>query len=954
MASPEDDVATEALAVDASETAKAIAVDAGETAKAIAVDAGETAKAIADASGGSALPETPTAAAVRVNGIRVSDPSVEGLDINTPVEATGPPTVATNDVQLETTVDTKSNGVSLGADVGKDDGPDIDSTQPNSSGVPLGADMVIDGENDEVDGSDAPVVYGTSNGDGENPIVEHLDGVADVEIGVNEDDDSVEDIVEGEYLAGDFVWSKTKDHSWWPGQIYDSSDASDVAMNYSKKGRFLVAYFGDATFAWCLPSQLLPFLEHFELTRECSSNNHLSAVADAADEIGRLVDWGMTCSCVPEENRKGLARSPVVNDGIKPGVLAPMGRHTGLIFSFKYGSSDMFKTVGDIAKTISFSSILELSILKGFLSAFYRARGGYSLPVYHEPLFVEGLEDKDESDAMDNANSIVAVDVPRQGPVEEEMDGNGPSNQEDNALGGRKQKTMTELLASNIDAPQKNRKSSKARLEGNISDTANKKRKAKEEDGNPSNIIQDSSATRQQIIKDKGMNSDYNISKPGTGVPGQEKSLERSLRSKLPQINIPGGSTEGGDVQGSEEVISPRERKKSKYLSPPYTSPRTKAGYPSYRDEEKESEKITKIARVGERLAKATVKLLDSAPSPRTGKKRGKQLRPELSREKGGESAGLIPQSGKQGQNSIICTVDSNAAVDEVLSGLKCIAAGHLFSLNDKVFDLMTDFIYAFRSSIYIRGANYRIYRKKQPGRKRESLNSEDRSTVKDLNHAELDSSADHSRGEKRKKNLKGPTKNGELKSDTPKPKKLARSSTKKDNLEKVETEAPFASSLVLTFAPGVPLPNKDEIVRKFSRFGNINGDETDVLSESRNVKIVYTNGGCAEEALGASLRENPFGSVVADYKLCYSSDAKVTIESSSKITSLLTGRPVASVSAAEGVPLLGSIKEKLEGVTSMLEKCGDKVSTEVMSSLDGEVKSIFEKVRTIAEESSS
>ncbi|KAG1330779.1 hypothetical protein COCNU_02G007470 [Cocos nucifera] len=48
----------------------------------------------------------------------------------------------------------------------------------------------------------------------------------------------------------DMVWGKVRSHPWWLGQIFDPSDASEMALEHEKKDHFLVAYFGDKTFAW--------------------------------------------------------------------------------------------------------------------------------------------------------------------------------------------------------------------------------------------------------------------------------------------------------------------------------------------------------------------------------------------------------------------------------------------------------------------------------------------------------------------------------------------------------------------------------------------------------------------------------------------------------------------------------------------------------------------------------
>ncbi|GKA74018.1 tudor/PWWP/MBT superfamily protein isoform 1 [Tanacetum coccineum] len=54
-----------------------------------------------------------------------------------------------------------------------------------------------------------------------------------------------------------------KSHPWWPGQIFDPLDALEQAVKHHKKDCFLVAYFGDQTFAWNESVVLKPFRSYF-------------------------------------------------------------------------------------------------------------------------------------------------------------------------------------------------------------------------------------------------------------------------------------------------------------------------------------------------------------------------------------------------------------------------------------------------------------------------------------------------------------------------------------------------------------------------------------------------------------------------------------------------------------------------------------------------------------------
>ncbi|KAG2405312.1 uncharacterized protein HKW66_Vig0045670 [Vigna angularis] len=100
----------------------------------------------------------------------------------------------------------------------------------------------------------------------------------------------------GGFSIGDFVSGKVKSHPWWPGRIYDPSDASNLALKLRQKNRILVAYFGDGTFAWCHPSQLKPFEENIEdMVKQSASRAFINVVQEAVNEVGSLLELKMSC-----------------------------------------------------------------------------------------------------------------------------------------------------------------------------------------------------------------------------------------------------------------------------------------------------------------------------------------------------------------------------------------------------------------------------------------------------------------------------------------------------------------------------------------------------------------------------------------------------------------------------------------------------------------------------------
>ncbi|GLJ31092.1 hypothetical protein SUGI_0622390 [Cryptomeria japonica] len=130
---------------------------------------------------------------------------------------------------------------------------------------------------------------------------------------------------EHKFSVGDLVWGKVRSHPWWPGQIFDPSDASESASKLFqrfRKDRLLVAFFGDATFNVCDESQLMPFQSNFsEMAKQTTAKAFQNAVMNALDELARRVELGLTCSCQVEETRHILETKAMDNFGIRQGAV---------------------------------------------------------------------------------------------------------------------------------------------------------------------------------------------------------------------------------------------------------------------------------------------------------------------------------------------------------------------------------------------------------------------------------------------------------------------------------------------------------------------------------------------------------------------------------------------------------------------------------------------------------
>lgn len=119
-----------------------------------------------------------------------------------------------------------------------------------------------------------------------------------------------------EFQVSDLVWGKVRTHPWWPGQIFDPSAASEQAKKRFKKGSYLIAYFGDHTFAWNEAPKIRPFLEHFSKKEKQSNKEEFQHAVDCAlDEVSRRVKFGLACSCISKRAYAKLKTQIIVNAG---------------------------------------------------------------------------------------------------------------------------------------------------------------------------------------------------------------------------------------------------------------------------------------------------------------------------------------------------------------------------------------------------------------------------------------------------------------------------------------------------------------------------------------------------------------------------------------------------------------------------------------------------------------
>ncbi|PWA75630.1 tudor/PWWP/MBT superfamily protein [Artemisia annua] len=117
-----------------------------------------------------------------------------------------------------------------------------------------------------------------------------------------------ENVVKHGFQVGDMVWGKVKSHPWWPGHIFSEEFAIPSVRRAKREGSLLVAFFGDSSYGWFDPSELIPFdvnfADKYKQThpRQASHKAFVKAVEEAMDEVSRRSALGLSCMCRSKDN----------------------------------------------------------------------------------------------------------------------------------------------------------------------------------------------------------------------------------------------------------------------------------------------------------------------------------------------------------------------------------------------------------------------------------------------------------------------------------------------------------------------------------------------------------------------------------------------------------------------------------------------------------------------------
>ncbi|GFY84583.1 Tudor/PWWP/MBT superfamily protein [Actinidia rufa] len=327
-------------------------------------------------------------------------------------------------------------------------------------------------------------------------------------------------------------------------KIFDPADASEKATKYHKKEGFLVAYFGDRTFAWNDASLLKPFWTNFsQIEKQSNSEVFQNAVSCALEEVSRRVELGLACSCIPKDTYDKIESQIIENTGIHQDSSRRRGmdKSTGAS-SFK--PDKLVEYIRALAQSpAAGAGRLDLVLAKAQLLAFNRLKGFCQLPEFQ---FFGELEDIADGSQLGEATDH-ARNVERSFSTKENSSHKRKHNLKDGLYPSKKERNLSELVGDVPSSPDGEDGSDWNTSSKAVSSSSGQKRKA----------VDDGSEVQERSISIYAAK----VSTTATAIPKPSFKVGECIRRVASQLTgspliLKGSNGRFQKVDGSSDVPS--------------------------------------------------------------------------------------------------------------------------------------------------------------------------------------------------------------------------------------------------------------------------------------------------------------------------------------------------------------------------------------------------------------
>ncbi|KAM7499193.1 hypothetical protein LguiA_023607 [Lonicera macranthoides] len=628
---------------------------------------------------------------------------------------------------------------------------------------------------------------------------------------------------EGEFSVSDLVWGKVRSHPWWPGQIFDPVDASETATKYHKKDCFLVAYFGDRTFAWNDASLLKPFRTYFsQIDKQSNSEAFHFAVTSALEEVSRRVQLGLTCSCVPKEAYEMIESQIVENTGIR----SESSRRYGVDQSTELNSFEPNKLVEGIralAKSpFGGGDRLELAVAKAQLLAFSRFKGYSGLPEFQlcGGLLETNADTSQFSEAVEHATT---ASEDSEGVLKGENISSHKRKHKltDSLYPRKKERPMSELMSDVRDSPEDS-EDGDGDGDGPDSKVASKS-------------VSSSASRKRKAIDSVTGGSDKRISFYAAKVSTTASSPTSKSSFRVGECIRRVAS----QLTGSPSLLKCSSQKSTEDNA---SSDHLVGFYDSFHTPENSQKGKTTVSQEDSSLDEMLVQLRSAARDPMKGYSFLNSIIPFFSSFRHSIASGLYSakrnsSSGRLGGGGR----KKKVSLDEKLSLNAAVSTPKEFEFDDV----------NESNDSYWTDRVVQNYEEEQPLDNSQN-GGEYPPVVFEPDNKPLKSSR---RSYSRKRFSSG---NHEVEAEEP-----------TEHIE-VRKQVMAPTGLILNFMEGGYVPSEINLNKMFRRFGALKESETEVDRQANRARVVFKKGSDAEVAINSAAKFNIFGPMPVNYELSY------------------------------------------------------------------------------------